>query len=54
MPNQMQGYCRKVLKVSSHSTSVEKFVEALDSGIPPVLPAVVKAASYLHCLFSVY
>ena len=46
MPNQMQGHCRKVLKVSTQSTSVENFVEELDNGTPPVLPAVVKAASY--------
>ncbi len=41
MPNQMQGHCRRVLKVSEQSTSVEKFVEALDNGAA-VLPTVVK------------
>lgn len=46
MPNQMQGHCRKVRKVSKQSTSVEKFFEALDNGTPPVLPGVIKAASY--------
>ena len=46
MPNQMQGHCRKVLKVSKQSTSVEKFFEALDNGTPPVLPGVIKATSY--------
>ena len=44
MPNLMQGHCRKVLKVSEQSTSVEKFVEALDNGAPPVLPAVLKGS----------
>jgi len=42
-PNQMQGHCRKVLKVSERSTSVEKFVEALDNGAPPVF-----ACPYSH------
>jgi hypothetical protein len=46
MCNQMQGHCRKVLKVSGQSTSVEKFFEALGKGASPVVPAVVKAASY--------
>jgi hypothetical protein len=28
----MQGRCAKLLKVSEHSSSDEKFVEALDNG----------------------
>ncbi len=46
MPNLMQGHCRKVLKVSEQSTSVEKFVEALDNCATLVLPATVKTTSY--------
>jgi len=42
MPNLMQGHCRRVLKVSEQSTSVEKFAEALDNDTPPLLPAVLK------------
>ncbi len=47
MSNLMQGQCAKVLKVSEQSTSVKKFVEALDNGAGPfcVRPLEVRLIS---------